>query len=78
MTCTFATYEHHRLGFPGYVLKWTVVDGSAMAAYTTLRGIIEAPYKWHHQNPLAFIEDELKRFDDYTAKRFSEDASVQG
>lgn len=78
MKRTFATYEHSRIGFPGYVLKWIEEDGRITEAYTVLKGVIEGPYTWRQLNPDCFIEHELKQFDDYTAKRFSNDATVQG
>jgi hypothetical protein len=78
MKRTFATYEHSRIGFPGYILKWTEENSRITEAYTVLKGVIEGPYTWREQYPAAYIESELGWFDDYTASRFSNDATVQG
>ena len=78
MKLTFGTYEHSCLGFPGVVLKWTVIDGKMDCAYLVENKVIKYDWTWRNPHPLPFIEDELKRFDDWTRTNYKDNPKVQG
>jgi hypothetical protein len=79
MKCTFASYEHSTIGFPGAVLKWSVSDGWINPAYITVNGIIQpGDWKWRNPYPLNCLNYELGLFDEWVRQRFAHDTTVQG
>jgi hypothetical protein len=79
MKCTYAKYEHSRIGFPGVVLKWSVHNETKIeSAYYTVNGIIHCEWNWQRYSPLPFIEDEIRVFDEWVLSVFEGRSDVQG
>ena len=78
MTTILSIREHSRIGFPKVKLKIITERDRITEAYLTVHGVIEGTWFWHNPHPEAFLDFEIKRFDDYVLVRYGNDPSVQG
>lgn len=82
MKRTFATYEHHTIGFPKVVLKWCENDEMMEPeARVVIDGIIQEN-RWKFANQgygiSMHIQHEMERFDAWVRSQFAERPDLQG
>lgn len=82
MKLTYATYEHHCIGFPGVVLKWHEEGLLTHAPYIVVKGTIFGK-AWrfaNHDQPNHRLDREFEcaKFDAWVREKYCDDVSVQG